>query len=193
MTTLEIQVRDLATWTIFQNDGPDHLGLRWNAFPAHQMAIFTTGCVHSDRLQQARQEAPQDIRQVVRGRLELCLLSPLPSWLRHRIRLLSPLPSWLRHRLFLLSPLPSWLRHRLCLVFALPSQQEHRPCLVCSTAFAAQTPHSPCVCQCLRSKNTAFDQCLPLPSQQKHCLYLLCSPLPPLTPHRLSTAVQVRG
>ena len=32
-------------WTILQNDDPDHLGLRCNAFPAHQMARITSGCV----------------------------------------------------------------------------------------------------------------------------------------------------
>ena len=33
------------TWTVLQNDGPNHLGLRCNALPAHQMALITSGCV----------------------------------------------------------------------------------------------------------------------------------------------------
>ena len=38
-------MRDLTTWTVLQNDGPDHLGLRCNALPWHQMALkFTSGC-----------------------------------------------------------------------------------------------------------------------------------------------------
>ena len=33
------------TWTIFQQDGPNHLGLRCNALHEHQMALITSGCV----------------------------------------------------------------------------------------------------------------------------------------------------
>ena len=33
------------TWTVFQNDDPNHLGLRCNAFPEHQMALIPSGCV----------------------------------------------------------------------------------------------------------------------------------------------------
>ena len=36
---------DLKIWTVLQNDGPNHLGLRCNALPAHQMARITSGCV----------------------------------------------------------------------------------------------------------------------------------------------------
>ena len=32
------------TWTILRTDGPNHLGLRCNAFPGHQMALVTSGC-----------------------------------------------------------------------------------------------------------------------------------------------------
>ena len=32
------------TWTIFQQDGPSHLGLRYNALPEHQMARITSDC-----------------------------------------------------------------------------------------------------------------------------------------------------
>ena len=35
------------TWTMFQQDGPDHLGLRCNELPEHQMALITSGCVPS--------------------------------------------------------------------------------------------------------------------------------------------------
>ena len=46
----EARVRDLSTWTILQNDGPSHLGLRCNALPAHQIALITSGgCVPSRR------------------------------------------------------------------------------------------------------------------------------------------------
>ena len=38
-------VRDPPTaWTVLQHDGPDHLGLRCNAFPDHQMALIASGC-----------------------------------------------------------------------------------------------------------------------------------------------------
>ena len=36
---------DLTTWTVLQNDDPNHLGLRCNAFPGRQMALITSGCV----------------------------------------------------------------------------------------------------------------------------------------------------
>ena len=32
------------TWTILQQDGPDHLGLWTNAIPGRQMALITSGC-----------------------------------------------------------------------------------------------------------------------------------------------------
>ena len=32
------------TWTILQNDGPNHLGLWCNVLPAHPMALITSGC-----------------------------------------------------------------------------------------------------------------------------------------------------
>ena len=31
-------------WTTLQNDDPDHLGLRCNALPEHQMALITSDC-----------------------------------------------------------------------------------------------------------------------------------------------------
>ena len=37
-------VRDPTTWTILQKDGPNHLRLRYNVLPAHQMALITSGC-----------------------------------------------------------------------------------------------------------------------------------------------------
>ena len=33
----------LTTWTILQNDGPNHLRMRRNALPGHQMALITSG------------------------------------------------------------------------------------------------------------------------------------------------------
>ena len=42
--TVREQVRDLATWSILQNDGPNHLGLRCNASPEHRMALITSDC-----------------------------------------------------------------------------------------------------------------------------------------------------
>ena len=38
-------VRGLTTWTIPQKHGPNHLGLRCNAFPGHQRALITSNCV----------------------------------------------------------------------------------------------------------------------------------------------------
>ena len=35
------------TWTILQNDDSNHLGLRCNAFPEHQMALITSGCLRN--------------------------------------------------------------------------------------------------------------------------------------------------
>ena len=35
------------TCTILRHDGPNHLGLRGNALPEHQMALLTSGCVPS--------------------------------------------------------------------------------------------------------------------------------------------------
>ena len=37
------------TWTILQHDGPDHLGLCYNALPEHQMALIASGCAPSRR------------------------------------------------------------------------------------------------------------------------------------------------
>ena len=34
-----------ATWTALQQDGPNHLGLRCNELPEHQMALIASGCV----------------------------------------------------------------------------------------------------------------------------------------------------
>ena len=36
--------RHPTTWTILQHDGPDHLGLWYNALPEHHMALITSGC-----------------------------------------------------------------------------------------------------------------------------------------------------
>ena len=38
-------VRVPATWTILQQDGPNHLGLWHNVLPGHQIALITSGCV----------------------------------------------------------------------------------------------------------------------------------------------------
>ena len=38
------EVRDLTAWTVHQDDGPNHLGLRCNALPGHQTALLTSGC-----------------------------------------------------------------------------------------------------------------------------------------------------
>ena len=38
-------VREPTTMTALQKDGPNHLGLRHNVLPAHQMALTTSGCV----------------------------------------------------------------------------------------------------------------------------------------------------
>ena len=32
-------------WTTLQKDGPNHLGLRYNDLPGHQIALITSGCV----------------------------------------------------------------------------------------------------------------------------------------------------
>ena len=40
----ETQVRGPTTWTTLQNMTPNHLGLRCNALPEHQMALITSGC-----------------------------------------------------------------------------------------------------------------------------------------------------
>ena len=37
-------VRDSTTWTILQQDGPNHLELRYNALFEHQMALITSDC-----------------------------------------------------------------------------------------------------------------------------------------------------
>ena len=39
------EVRDPTTWPILQHDGPNHLGLLYNALPDHQMALITSVCV----------------------------------------------------------------------------------------------------------------------------------------------------
>ena len=41
------QVRGPTTWTIIQKHGPNHLGIRYNVLPAHQMALINSGCVPS--------------------------------------------------------------------------------------------------------------------------------------------------
>ena len=43
----DVAVRDLTTWTVLQNDNPNHLGLRCNALPEHQMALITSDCAPS--------------------------------------------------------------------------------------------------------------------------------------------------
>ena len=35
------------TWTVLQQHGPNHLGMRCNALPGHQMALITSGCAAS--------------------------------------------------------------------------------------------------------------------------------------------------
>ena len=40
-------VRGPKTRTILQKHGPNHLGLRYNELPEHQMALITSGCVPS--------------------------------------------------------------------------------------------------------------------------------------------------
>ena len=35
---------DTRVWAIIQRDGPNHLGLRYNALPGHQMALIASGC-----------------------------------------------------------------------------------------------------------------------------------------------------
>ena len=35
---------DPTKWTILQQDGPNHLGLWYNALPEHQIALITSGC-----------------------------------------------------------------------------------------------------------------------------------------------------
>ena len=37
------------TWTVLQHDDPNHLGLRCNALPEHQMALITSGCPSEGR------------------------------------------------------------------------------------------------------------------------------------------------
>ena len=32
------------TWTVLQQDGPNHLGLLYNVLPGHQMALITSDC-----------------------------------------------------------------------------------------------------------------------------------------------------
>ena len=39
------KVLDLTTCTALQHDGPNHLGLRCNALPGHQMALITSDYV----------------------------------------------------------------------------------------------------------------------------------------------------
>ena len=34
----------LTTWTVLQQDGPNHLGLLYNVLPGHQMALITSDC-----------------------------------------------------------------------------------------------------------------------------------------------------
>ena len=41
----QVQWRRPARWTILQHDGPNHLGLLYNALPGHQMALIASGCV----------------------------------------------------------------------------------------------------------------------------------------------------
>ena len=55
-------MRGLTTWTILPKDGPDHLGLRCNAFPEQQMALLiTSNCVPSRKDEGRR--APGGIRR----------------------------------------------------------------------------------------------------------------------------------
>ena len=44
---IAVATGDPYRWTILQRDGPNHLGLRHNALPAHQMALITSDCAPS--------------------------------------------------------------------------------------------------------------------------------------------------
>ena len=41
------EVRGPTKWTITRYDGPNHLGLWYNALPEHQMALITSDCAPS--------------------------------------------------------------------------------------------------------------------------------------------------
>ena len=65
---------------------------------------------------------------VPRALRDLTAALPTPRYddqpqVRHCLCLVFPLPSWLKHRLCLVFPLPSWLKHRICLVFPQQPQQ----------------------------------------------------------------------
>ena len=40
-----LDVRPPTTWTVLQQDGPNHLGLWHSLLPEHQLALITSGCV----------------------------------------------------------------------------------------------------------------------------------------------------
>ena len=60
-------VQDPTTWTILQKHGPDHLGLRYNALPDHQMALNTSGCVPFRTRRRRRSERDTSLRSSATG------------------------------------------------------------------------------------------------------------------------------
>ena len=62
-------------WTVLRHDGPDHLGLRCNALPWHQMALITSSCAR-----QAARAGPSQaglrVRAAVRARSRQTRLRP---------------------------------------------------------------------------------------------------------------------
>ena len=49
-------------WTVLRHDGPDHLGVWYNALPGHQMALTTSGCVPCRR--GLRDHGPAGVRHL---------------------------------------------------------------------------------------------------------------------------------
>ena len=67
-------------WTILQNYGPNHLGLRYNALPEHQMALITSVCVPA--VAPCPPLKGRGLREMIASREMSSFLGPFPFFKR---------------------------------------------------------------------------------------------------------------
>ena len=79
-------VRVPTPWTILQQDGRNHLGLRYNFLPEHQIALITSGCVPCSSAIPVRSGRPAATTPSTAtcgcGRTCACTPTALGSWRR---------------------------------------------------------------------------------------------------------------
>ena len=78
-TLKHLGVRGPASWTITRHDGPNHLGLWYNALPEHQMALITSGCAPVQTKPKLRQLYLCGNPFALRRQYRMCVLAELPK------------------------------------------------------------------------------------------------------------------